>query len=89
MFRSYIVELRLVRFIPSRSFPCVPPYTPQTLFRSIKRTTWDRTKDEFDNTVFTCGICLELRKGRFCVKFDGEDELDDEGEDGGGCGCVL
>ncbi|KAH8077783.1 hypothetical protein HD553DRAFT_165373, partial [Filobasidium floriforme] len=56
------------------------------LARKIAAHNRSLRKKEFDAQTWDCGICLDAKKGRFCVRFDGEQEGEGEGE---GCGCVF
>jgi hypothetical protein len=60
--------------------------SPSNLAQKIAAHNRSLRKKEFDAQTWDCGICLDAKKGRFCVRFDGEQEGQDEGE---GCGCVL
>jgi hypothetical protein len=66
-----------------RSLPAQPN---RDLAQKIAAHNRSLRKKEFDAQTWDCGICLDAKKGRFCVRFDGEQEGQDEGE---GCGCVL
>ena len=68
---------------PCRSLPAQPNHD---LARKIAAHNRSLRKKEFDVQTWDCGICLDAKKGRFCVRFDGEQEDEGEGE---GCGCVL
>lgn len=88
-----------VRIHSSLALPCsdsLPTSTSNTLHKIEAHNRLLRKK-AFEGQVWDCGICLSGKKGRFCVRFDGEEaevgvtgegELEEQGE-GGGCGCVL
>lgn len=57
--------------------PTISPQSLLNLIRSHERAIRTQT---FNTTFYDCGICLERKKGRDCVRFEVEE---------GGCGCVL
>jgi len=72
------INLALLRSLPARP--------NLDLARKIAAHNRSLRKKEFDAQTWDCGICLDAKKGRYCVRFDGEQEGEGEGE---GCGCVL
>jgi len=47
-----------------------------TFYTALKTYNASQMQSDFEKTAFSCGICLEDRKGKSCIQMPG-------------CGCVL